>query len=343
MAEVSVRRTVAHFPHLLDQWHPEKNGDVHPNNVAAGSNKKFWWKCPVANDHEWQASPNYRVCMKSGCPCCAGFKVVPSNCLATIRPDLAAQWHSTKNGNLTSHDVVAGTARRVWWKCPVADDHEWESTISNRVYLNTGCPCCKGKKVVESTCLATTHPELAAQWHPRKNGDLTPHDVIAGTARKVWWLCPVAEDHVWEVAPSERFHKKTGCPMCRMSKGEKRIAEYLVRRGIPHKAQWGQRRAGLASGFAFDFAVNRNQQFWLIEYHGEHHYCPVNFGSRKERAKYRFFVNVVRRDGTEGGLVSRALQEPPRHSILGVRPDRGDPRRLLHWPRAEDRRASRGS
>ena len=29
--------------------------------------------------------------------------------------------------------------------------------------------------------MATTHPELAKQWHPTKNGDLTPFDVVGST------------------------------------------------------------------------------------------------------------------------------------------------------------------
>ena len=28
--------------------------------------------------------------------------------------------------------------------------------------------------------LAETHPEVAKQWHPTKNGDLTPYDVTKG-------------------------------------------------------------------------------------------------------------------------------------------------------------------
>lgn len=32
--------------------------------------------------------------------------------------------------------------------------------------------------------LSVTHPELAAQWHPTKNAELTP-----GSGKKVWWQC----------------------------------------------------------------------------------------------------------------------------------------------------------
>ena len=36
--------------------------------------------------------------------------------------------------------------------------------------------------------LSVTHPDLAAQWHPTRNGPLTPDAVRAGTSAKVWCL-----------------------------------------------------------------------------------------------------------------------------------------------------------
>src|SRR6516165_5180054 len=113
-------------------------------------------------------------------------KLTDQNRLSLIYPELAAQWHPTRNGSLTPYDVSVGSDRKVWWKCRAADDHEWESTIANRVG-GRGCGCCRGLVVVLSNCLVTTHPELAEQWHPTKNGSLTPYDVVAGFQRKVWW------------------------------------------------------------------------------------------------------------------------------------------------------------
>lgn len=34
--------------------------------------------------------------------------------------------------------------------------------------------------------LATVNPKLAAEWHPTKNGDLSPDQVTAGSGKKVW-------------------------------------------------------------------------------------------------------------------------------------------------------------
>ena len=33
------------YPYLIEQWHPEKNGDLDPATVTHGSHKKVWWLC----------------------------------------------------------------------------------------------------------------------------------------------------------------------------------------------------------------------------------------------------------------------------------------------------------
>ena len=34
------------FPELAMEWDYERNGDLTPENVSYGSNKKVWWICP---------------------------------------------------------------------------------------------------------------------------------------------------------------------------------------------------------------------------------------------------------------------------------------------------------
>ena len=64
--------------------------------------------------------------------------------LAKRFPKLAAEWHPTKNGNLRPEDVSYGSKKKVWWKCHVADDHEWFTTVLSRTYKPQGCACCAG-------------------------------------------------------------------------------------------------------------------------------------------------------------------------------------------------------
>ncbi len=94
-------------------------------------------------------------------------------------------------------------------------DHEWEALVSNRTRLNVGCPICNGKMVVQSNCLSTTHPKIASQWHPTKNGKLTPLDVVIGSGKKIWWKCNKGHDHEWRTKPAHRL--VSGCPYCTLT------------------------------------------------------------------------------------------------------------------------------
>src|SRR5712692_4946039 len=127
-------------------------------------------------------------------------------------PEVAAEWHPSKNGDLTPSDVTRGSGRKVWWRCSVDSSHEWESTIANRINGN-GCPICAGKKVSPSTSLRAQHPKLAAEWHPTKNGSLTPDAVRPGSNKKVWWQCSVDPSHEWEAVIVSRV-SGVGCPRC---------------------------------------------------------------------------------------------------------------------------------
>ena len=145
-------------------------------------------------------------------------QVVNSNCLSTTHPDIAMQWDIRKNGDLLPEMVSAGSKKKVWWKCPEGDDHEWEATIANRAGIaGRGCPICSGTKVVASNCLSTTHPELIKEWHPKKNKGIMPEDLSFGSNKKIWWQCDKSEDHVWMTSVKNRAARDYGCPYCSLT------------------------------------------------------------------------------------------------------------------------------
>ena len=113
------------------------------------------------------------------------------NDLATKRPDLATEWHPTKNGDLKPTDVTAGSEKKAWWRHQVEDGswHEWQAKVCDRTGArSSGCPYCANRKVLAGfNDLATKRPDLAAEWHPAKNGDLEPSAILAGSHRKFWW------------------------------------------------------------------------------------------------------------------------------------------------------------
>ena len=197
------------YPDLARQWHPVRNGDLRPDQVLPGSHRSVWWRCE--RGHEWQAKIKSRTA-GSGCPICANREVyLGCNDLATQFPELARQWHPTKNGALRPDQVVSGSSRKVWWVC--AHGHEWKAAIASRALSGNSCPVCAGRKVAAGeNDLASHFPSIAAQWHPTKNGDLTPQQVTPSSNRKVWWRCELGHDY--QAAVSSRTMNGSGCPYC---------------------------------------------------------------------------------------------------------------------------------
>lgn len=131
------------------------------------------------------------------------------NDLQTKFPVLAEEWDYEKNEKLPSEYAFKSNVN-VFWKCKKCG-YGYKAKISNRA-IGRGCPCCAGKvAVLGVNDLTTTHPQLAAEWHPTKNGDLTPEQVTFGRALKVWWLCP--EGHAYQATILHRS-SGTNCPKC---------------------------------------------------------------------------------------------------------------------------------
>lgn len=164
----------------------------------------------VANqlpDHAFEAIANHLIS--------CGVTIRPSGSLATTYPQIAAEWHPSKNGDLTPETVTAHNGKKVWWKC--CKGHEWQAIIENRTKDGNGCPYCSGRRAIPGeNDLATMYPDLAKEWHPTKNGELTPQIVKPGTTKKVWWIC--GEGHEWPAIIRNRVQSNGGCPVCKLKK-----------------------------------------------------------------------------------------------------------------------------
>ena len=275
-------------PDLAKEWDVIKNDKLTPFNISAKSNNKVWWRCTKNSDHVWESTPTKRV----KCPYCSGRKLSKSSCLSSTHPELSKEWHPTKNGNLTPSDIVAKSNTKVWWKCPVSEDHEWEASIVNRTLLNRGCPCCAGRKVVKSNCLATTNSELSKEWNFAKN-ILTPENITAGSIKKVWWKC--SKNHEWLATPNNRTSLNRGCPVCRESKGEKIISAILGNMKINFTRQHRFATCKNIVGLPFDFVFDFNNKKAAIEYQGKQHYIPHSFGSKSANS-HSNLCEVKKRD-----------------------------------------------
>ena len=119
-------------------------------------------------------------------------------------PNVASEWHPTKNGELASADVIFGSRRGVWSKCK--NGHVWQAVVYFRNNGNgcpvSGCPVCSGK---------VPTPERNLEMLHQKNGDLKPSQIVPGSNKEVWWKCK--NGHDW---PAVVYSRKNGngCPVC---------------------------------------------------------------------------------------------------------------------------------
>ena len=198
-------------PEIAAEWDAGMNPGIGPSDVTCGSEKKIWWRCKEG--HSWKACVYSRT-EGSGCPECAHNRTglrPGNNDLATLGDEkLLSEWDATANSPLTPEKIAFKSNRKVHWIC--SEGHRWQATVNHRSGRGDGCPYCAGIRILKGfNDLATTHPDIAAEWDQDKNKGITPADVMAGSERKVWWKCE--DGHSWQAYIYSR-KAGTGCPYC---------------------------------------------------------------------------------------------------------------------------------
>lgn len=170
------------------------------------------------------------------------------NAMLKHKPELFCQWNFEKNDELglDVYKATQGMAKLAWWNCPDCKT-PYDMIINKRTKRNQGCPYCAGVRVNDTNSLNSLRPDLALEWHPTLNNDLTPHGVPCGYSEKVWWLgfeC----GHPWAASPHNRGYG-TNCPYCSNKKvlvgyndvwtTHPLVAELLVDSEIGYKYTYG--------------------------------------------------------------------------------------------------------
>ena len=210
---------------LMAEWDYSQNvsAGITPETTTLSSKSKVFWLC--AKGHAWSASVASRYYKGAGGPICAKSVraksrrkalVMTNGSLADNYPEIAVEWHYVKNGDETPEHISAGCNEKFWWKCRKCGN-EWQARIANRKN-GTGCPECAslqaGKKHTQSIILSKgslkdNYPDIASEWHFEKNKTISPQDVVAGSAQKVWWKCSKC-GHDWVMAINKRTTRGSG-------------------------------------------------------------------------------------------------------------------------------------
>lgn len=129
--------------------------------------------------------------------------------LLALYPNIAAEWHPTRNGDLKPSGVAAHSNRYVWWQCVFG--HEWEAKINNRTSSLSACPYCGRKKTIKGeNDFAHLFPTLLEEWDFEVN-TIDPSTIFPQSNKKVAWKC--AEGHAWLARVDHRVNGEN-CPVC---------------------------------------------------------------------------------------------------------------------------------
>ena len=70
--------------------------------------------------------------------------MITSISLSMQSPQLANEFHPTKNEDQTLDQFSIGSGKKVWWQCQ--QGHEWETMVLVRTRFQSDCPMCQTKK-----------------------------------------------------------------------------------------------------------------------------------------------------------------------------------------------------
>lgn len=173
---------------------------------TASSGRKTFFICEKG--HKWKATIFNVIKNGTGCPYCAGKRVLPGfNDIATTHPDCVYLFADPED----SLKYTAGSRSRVKFLCK--ENHEWEAPISRVIGGGTRCKICAGQVTLPGfNDIATTHPHLVSLFSNPEEAYL----YTAGSQRKTFFLCE--KGHSWKSAISHVIGRGTGCIYCANTK-----------------------------------------------------------------------------------------------------------------------------
>ena len=224
-AYMQTAKSIADDPIQSKYWDYDHNLED-PKTIPFRSNGYFFWICPECGT-SYKRNASYQYVSSHLCNDCADKARLAAHAATRLersekvsdRPNLMAQWDFEKN-TISPDLVLAHALTEYWWKCPMCGAIE-KSTPSKK-YETKVCWNCRsiagGKsrrisEVKRKGSFGSQHPNLAKEWHPTRNGDITPYDITSGCGDYFYWQCKYG--HVFRTSPAERVKRHAGCPTCR--------------------------------------------------------------------------------------------------------------------------------
>lgn len=192
-------------PWMVAMWDFYRN-TVTPDTVIGGSTStKYWWKCDAG--HSREATPN-NISSGRGCSFCSRRQATPGESSLLITHPLIAADLDTERNDVTADDVLAGSGKKLWWKCECG--HRWQASVDSQTKaVSDRCGRCRAR-IPWSDSVASCDANVEAEWDGERN-NVAPTDVRRTSQKRYWWCCGLG--HRYQAAPKSRARGRR-CVVC---------------------------------------------------------------------------------------------------------------------------------
>lgn len=186
-----------------------------------------------------------------------------------------------KDCSYVEGDYINSSFKSIILKCNFCNN-TWK-TCWNFIRCNSECPICQGGNWdICNNNLKIMFPEIAKEWDYEKNIE-KPECCTSHSSKNIFWVCSSCKGR-WKAVIQNRV-KGSGCPICKMSGGAKKINNFLEKNFFDFKREFSFSDLIGDSGWhlRYDFAVFENNNIsYLIEHDGRQHDYPCEFFYKTE-------------------------------------------------------------
>ena len=194
--------------YILDLWDYDKN-QISPKDIGYGSNKQFYFKCPLSA-HESEKHYIMTI-IKSKSVKCRQCDSIGQFVINKYGEDYLKDHWSIKN-NISPFQIAHGSSKKIWIRCTKKSYHPDYLQPASTFAKGCGCPYCSSKIILPQDSLGTLHPKSLSAWSEKNSK--SAYEFSPQSAAKIWWKCDnnIHKDYQRTISNSVIYNFR--CPTC---------------------------------------------------------------------------------------------------------------------------------
>lgn len=257
---------------------------------------------------DFSQSPNKHLSGQKCPKCVNNFKGTNESFIAKAKGIHGLKYSYEKTKYIDNHKKVTIT-------CPTHGDFEQTPANHTRKKNPQNCPKCSGVYQINSD-------EFILRANEKHDFCYDYSKVVFNNMNsKILIICPFHGEFEQEAS----VHLNgSGCQKCRLSKGEQKVNKTLKDLNLEFEQQYSFPDCKYKNPLPFDFLIKVGEDRFLIEFNGEQHYKPVNFGGLLDNNASTRFDEIKKRDkikndyAIKNGIPLLILKYDDSDNLLGI-------------------------